>query len=482
MALTNEEKGALKELKAQGYSFDEAMGFLASARMGNTSRVEMELNREEEPASDAASDLSAGWQGAKAALNAGVDRRAAMDQEGRGFLSRQYGKFTNGLGTAGSMLGSLGEGVVRALPGGTTLADTAGKVASSQPVQSAVQGVDSLVSALPDGIERTVRDTGRGVLGAAEIGGALVAPGASKALTTGMREFRRVGIRSVGDAGITEAVTKGMRPEDIMQRVARLPKSKQAKFEEIADQSVGEYLVERGIFGDPERIVDQLYARMKESKARAEAGLAQVNGTFKNGSVTDALNELSEREARVSAPNTPSRNTARVADLKAKHDREGLTATEINEVKRLYESTVKLDYMNDRVSDKIAHANNVDSAMREYLFKLADDGGFEDLKALNKETRLAYTLLDDLGAEYAGQAGNNYMGLSDTLFLVEATGNPAALVAFGLKKTFGSKYVMSNVAKLLANKQTKKPLPTVNVQPRLPQGQEQLSLPPATPR
>lgn len=128
----------------------------------------------------AGSDLRAGFQGAIDGLNRGVDREVAQGQQGRGFIGRQFGRFTNGLRTAGEMLGSLGEGAARALPGGTTVADATsaatGAVMESAPVRAGVDLVKSGVEALPDPIERTVKDTAGGAFGALQIAGALTGP------------------------------------------------------------------------------------------------------------------------------------------------------------------------------------------------------------------------------------------------------------------------------------------------------------------
>jgi len=43
MALSNDEKQVLRELKSQGFSYAEAMGFIGANRMGNPSRVSRQL-------------------------------------------------------------------------------------------------------------------------------------------------------------------------------------------------------------------------------------------------------------------------------------------------------------------------------------------------------------------------------------------------------------------------------------------------------
>jgi hypothetical protein len=235
-----------------------------------------------------------------------------------------------------------------------------------------------------------------------------------------------------------------------MQRVARVSKGKQAKFEQRAGESIGSYLVSRNIFGTPDQIVDQLYERMKGSMKNVDKGLAQVPGTYKDPSFLRAARELLERETRVGGVGAKSPDSPRIEELFKKVNNEGLTLTEANELKRLYERNVKLDFLKQINAEGVERANRIDTGMREFIVKTASDNGFDTVTALNKETSLAKQLLDDIGAEYAGSAGNNAIGLTDTIFLAEALGNPVAAIGFGVKKGLGSKAVQSTIAKAIS--------------------------------
>jgi len=473
MALSTDEKQALIELKNQGFTYDEAMGFLATSRTGNKSRVETKLETPDiEDINDGAiADIAAGFSGAKQAFSQGFDRQDVVEQRPT-VVGRVSGTLGAGFRAAGEAIGSLTGGAIRALPGGTTamnkLSDVVGAGAEKAMQSGAFQASQRGFEKLPEGVQQTLGDVGNVAMGAVGIAEPLVAPGAAKALSTGIKTFATAGIKDVGEKGIQAAVKTGLEPEALMQRVARISKGKQTKFEQRAGESVGDYLVNRGIFGDPESITEQLYTRMQTSKGRVDAGLNKVGGVYKNDTVQDALEQLAEREARVSSARTPSRDTALVNNLLNKHNGEGLTLTEVNQVKRLYERNIKLDYLRDNVADGIARANNVDSQLRDFVEKTAETGGFPTVKALNKETALAKQLLDDLGAEYAGQAGNNFVSLSDAFFLAEAASNPTALAAFGLKKTFSSKSAMSAVARMMAKKRGVQDLPSGDiVEPKL---------------
>lgn len=245
---------------------------------------------------------------------------------------------------------------------------------------------------------------------------------------------------------ITETLGAVKRPDSakIMQRVARISKGKQAKFEKTAGESVGEYLVKRDIYGDQDQVAQKLYDRFQTSKGVADDALASIQGTYRAKQVDTALDELIAREARVSSPGAPSKDLARVNTLFNKNKGEGLTMSEINEVKRLYERNNKLDYLKQNLPESVARANNIDNAIREWQFAQARKAGLQNLPEINRETRLAKQLLDDLGAESAGSAGNNAVTLTDWIAL--SGGDPTSISLFLGKKTLGNKKIQSSIA------------------------------------
>ncbi len=241
-------------------------------------------------------------------------------------------------------------------------------------------------------------------------------------------------------------------PSKIMQRVARISKGKQAKFERTAGESVGEYLSKRGIYGDVEDVSKKLYDRFSVSKGEADKALASLPGKHKAKPVETALDELFARETRVSSPGALSKDFKRVRELKNKYQSEGLDMSEINEVKRLYEKNIRLDFVKQNVPEGVARSTNLDNALREWQFSQAERLGLKNLPEINRETRLAKQLLDDLGAEYSGAAGNNAVSLSD--WVVLSGGDPTAIASFLVKKGISSKKVQATVAKVLGRKPT----------------------------
>lgn len=260
-------------------------------------------------------------------------------------------------------------------------------------------------------------------------------------------------IKAPGMEGIKEATAKAVNPASLMQRVARISEGKQTKFESVAGESVGQYLVKRKIFGDVDQITTQLYNRFRKSMGEADAKLAELPGNHRSVAVGTALKEMVGREQQLTRPGVVSRGRDRVNELFKKHQGQGLTMPEINEAKRLYERTVKLDFLKEKVPGKIQMANDLDNAIRHWQFAKARELGMKNLDELNRETRLARQLADDLGAEFSGKAGNNAISLTDWFVLAEMTGEPLSTIGLAItKKMIGSQKFMSGAARYLTGK------------------------------
>ncbi len=294
--------------------------------------------------------------------------------------------------------------------------------------------------------------------GAGEIAGSILsAEGSVKAVNTGKNVAGKVidktkqatsnVAENIANTGTKIGGKFENTPANIMQRVARIPKAKQAKFEATAGESVGEYLTRRNIFGNVDEISTKLYERFTKSKNTADEALATLKGTFAPEPVKTMLKDLLDRETRISTPGAPSPILSRVQELARKTEREGWNMSEINEIKRMFERNNTVDYLRQNLPESVAKAKNLDSAVREWQFKQAETLGLKNLKEINKETRLAKQLLDDIGKEYAGSAGNNAISLTDYILL--AGGDVTALSSFLLKSGLSSKNIQASIAKYL---------------------------------
>jgi hypothetical protein len=251
---------------------------------------------------------------------------------------------------------------------------------------------------------------------------------------------------------IPVASVQNIKPTNIMQRVARVNPLDEQKFQQTAKESIGEYLVKRGIYGNDEEIMKQLAQRFSQSKQVADEALEKLPGTYRPEPVKTALKEMLERETRISSPGAPSRDLARVQNLVTKYENKGVTMPEINEIKRIFERNNRLDYLKQNLPESIAKANTLDDAIRGWQFNQSKQLGLKNLDEVNKETRLAKQLGDALFKKNVRGSGNNAFGLTDAVLL--SGGDPQAISMFLARQTFGNKNIQSKIAKTIAGKPT----------------------------
>jgi len=259
----------------------------------------------------------------------------------------------------------------------------------------------------------------------------------------------------VGGAVKTGAKAVLPKSPNIMNRVVRLTPTDANKFERIAGKKHGQYLTETGNLYTPEKVAEKEATKFVNSVKEADNALATLPGNFKTGQIDDAIEMLTERELKVSSPNTPSPDLNRVNFLSAKHKTTGLNMSEVNELKRLFERNVKLGYNKLIESDKVAKATNIDNALREWQFKKADELGLKNLREINKQTQISKFLVDKIGKQITGRSGNEAVNLTDWIIL--SGGDPTAVSAFLVKKTLSSKNVQAGVARALAPRPFQQP-------------------------
>lgn len=278
----------------------------------------------------------------------------------------------------------------------------------------------------------------------------------AKNVTTAVKEEAKAAVDITKKAGtaiaggieklpVEETIQKVLpKPEDIMNRVARLTPKQAQKFEQLAGKTHGQYLKETGNFGTPQEIVTNEATKFANSIKEVDGALATLPGKYKSTHLKTLLSDLIKREKQIGVANS---ETSVIKDLANKYKSGGLSMSEINEAKRIYERTVKLGYLKEQNAVGIARSTRIDSALREWQVKTATDLGFKNLPALNKQTQLSKYLIDKLGGELMGKTGNNAVTLTDWIIL--SGGDPMAIGAFFAKKLISAKGFQAGVAKLL---------------------------------
>lgn len=359
------------------------------------------------------------------------------------------------LGAVGGAVGDVVGAGLQATGLDKPLGEALAPIAESDVAQKAVQAFKSLPQEYQDYLSAGLDASNLIGLGVGK-----------KAVTTGLE----AGAKAVGKVGVPEAVgnvANKVLPtsEGIMQRVARIPKGEQAKFEKLTGKSVGTFLDETGNYGTPDKIVERLYTDFTKSKQTADDALDTIQGTYRATPVRTALNELDGKVERTSSPGANDPDLIRVKELITKEKTQGLTMTEINEVKRIYERRVRLDYLKSNVAEDVTRANNVDNALRTWQFAEAEKAGLKNLPEINKFTQANKQLMDALGKEQAGIGGNNALGLTDAILL--AGGSPESIASLLVKKTFSDKGLQSFVAKKLSKNKEKTGVPEAQFKDKL---------------
>ena len=252
-----------------------------------------------------------------------------------------------------------------------------------------------------------------------------------------------------------------------MNRVARLTPTQAEGFKKLSGgESHGEYLTRTGNFGSPYKIVENEATKFTNSLKETDAALEQLPGVYKSDSVTTMLSDLAERELKIGVTSVktpteiktgiPTSDTAKIQYLFEKNEIGGLNMAEINQVKRIYERTVKLGYYKERNTIGLERATRLDSHVRNWQVDLAESLGLKNLPELRKQTQLSKYIVNNLGKQLSGKVGNNAITLTD--WIVLSGGDPTAIGAFFAKKIFLNKGFQAGVAKRLANKPFAEPI------------------------
>jgi len=246
-------------------------------------------------------------------------------------------------------------------------------------------------------------------------------------------------------------IKSALTPESssIMNRVARLTPNEANNFKNMTGESHGAYLERTGNFGTPQEIVENETKKFINSINEVDTELAKLPGIHKSKELNVVLDDLVARESRIGVPNTDS---SKVLSLYNKNKMQGgLSMKDANQAKRFYEKNVKLNYIKDRVdSEKIARATRLDSALRNWQFKTANNLGLKNLPELNKQTQASKFIVNKLGKQISGKTGNDALGLTDWVIL--SGGDPTAITAFLLKKGLLNRGFQAGVAKFLSKK------------------------------
>lgn len=403
-------------------------------------------------------------------IGASVSKRMDTTQDifnatasGEQGLLRSAGQlFGQGAGLASDVVGSTIMGTVKQLtpdaiqkPIGEAVKGAVGAVVETEPVQKLVNWYSNLDEAKKRDLDAVL---GTVSLATDVIGGAVAKKPVQQAVTKGIdvaSDVTKKGVQVTKDM-----VGKVVDPTDIMQRVARINPTQQTKFKTMAGESVGEYLTNRKIFGSADEVLTKVADKFQQSKKMADDSLATLKGTYKPTPIKTVIDDLLKKEVSISSKGALSKDLKTVMGWRNKFQKDGLTMSEINEVKRMYERNVKMDFLRQNLPEGVKRANTLDDAIRNWQVKKAEELGLANLPEINKETQLAKMLADALGKKLAGSEANNAVSLTDWIML--SGGDATAIAGYIGKKALSSGKLQGKVAEFVSkNRPTKTVTPKV---------------------
>jgi hypothetical protein len=235
----------------------------------------------------------------------------------------------------------------------------------------------------------------------------------------------------------------------VLNSMNKVIPTKQREFIQMSGgDTVGDYLLKRDIIGNPTETIEQLAGRFTEAKNRLDTGIAQVQGVYKPQSARVVLEDMLDFY-KATADRKNLNLTQKRLD---KFEKEGLTLTEINNIKRDFESGVRLGYLRDNNGVKIERNTNLDNALRADRNEIAKVGGFNNIDELSKEIQLSKSAMDSIADKQVRQAANNNLSLTDNMSLIGGAIEPGAATALLGKKFLSSDIIKKKLAQALSSK------------------------------
>ena len=227
--------------------------------------------------------------------------------------------------------------------------------------------------------------------------------------------------------------------EKILQNANRMTKGEQSKFYQRYNQSVWQWLNDRWL-----RNWEDIVNYFTNSKNKVDEAMASIKWEFTDDSLTEVLDDVVDF-----AIGTKSPQADRMIALAEKNSKWWLTMSEINEVKRYFEAHNKFNYLSKWTAEQAERATNMDTALRDWQRKVAEENWFTNLAELNRETAAAKEILNWSTKREAGIKGNNPISITDWIAVMWWGLSPESVATLALKKGWDSPAVKSKIVDML---------------------------------
>ena len=227
--------------------------------------------------------------------------------------------------------------------------------------------------------------------------------------------------------------------EKILQNANRMTKGEQSKFYQRYNQSVWQWLNDRWL-----RNWEDIVNYFTNSKNKVDEAMASIKWEFTDDSLTEVLDDVVDF-----AIGTKSPQADRMIALAEKNRKWWLTMSEINEVKRYFEAHNKFNYLSKWTAEQAERATNMDTALRDWQRKVAEENWFTNLGELNRETAAAKEILNWSTKREAWVKGNNPISITDWIAVMWWGLSPESVATLALKKWWDSPTVKSKIVDML---------------------------------
>ncbi len=227
--------------------------------------------------------------------------------------------------------------------------------------------------------------------------------------------------------------------EKILQNANRMTKWEQSKFYQRYNQNVWQWLNDRGL-----RNWEDIVNYFTNSKNKVDEAMASIKWEFTDDSLTNVLDDVVDF-----AIGTKSPQANRMIELAEKNRKGWLTMSEINEVKRYFEAHNKFNYLSKWTAEQAERATNMDTSLREWQRKIAEENWFSNLAELNRETAAAKEILNWSTKWEAWVKGNNPISITDWIAVMWWWLSPESVATLALKKWWDTPAVKSKVVDML---------------------------------
>lgn len=278
-----------------------------------------------------------------------------------------------------------------------------------------------------------------------------------------LKEWLKTGAGNVvGAIKTPEVVKQGASnlSDRILTNANRMTKGDINKFQNMTGETPWEFLNNRGITQTGEDLFDTLRANAQKSVQNADEAVSLVEGNYKMPETmtskwpVDYVETMLKDNLEKAEKTWDASGSLRNAELLRKYQEGGLTLKDITEGQRYMQKNNQFTYV-DKWSDRAQLVTNIDSQVRKWKFDVAEENGFTNWKAVNKETQAYNNLLEKMTGWAKGVEGNNPISLTDWLAF---SADPKVYLAKQLMDSAWFKEMMVRGLNKVAQREWKLPL------------------------